>query len=196
MISRKNISNFLILITALLTLVFYGHYLNKNKGSIKINDSVSENKDIISNLEDGMTKFSDVEYKSTSNKGTDFITRGKVAYISKKKPNLIELENVHSFTKLKDKSILNIKSEKATYAKNSKNIRYYQGVIISNKDRTIVAAEAIFYPNKNQIKLEEVIYRDGVNLIKSDFAEFDTETNNLQLLMKNKKDRVYGQRKK
>lgn len=196
MISRKNISNFLILITVLLTLVFYGHYLNKNKGSIKINDSVSENKDIVSNLEDGMTKFSDVEYKSTSNKGTDFITRGKVAYISKKKPNLIELENVHSFTKLKDKSILNIKSEKATYAKNSKNIRYYQRVIISNKDRTIVATEAIFYVNKNQIKLEEVIYRDGVNLIKSDFAEFDTETNNLQLLMKNKKDRVYGQRKK
>ncbi|WP_440679054.1 hypothetical protein [Candidatus Pelagibacter sp. HIMB1517] len=196
MISRKNISNFLILITVLLTLVFYGHYLNKNKGSIKINDSVSENKDIVSNLEGGMTKFSDVEYKTTSNKGTDFITRGKVAYISKKKPNLIELENVHSFTKLKDKSILNIKSEKATYAKNSKNIRYYQRVIISNKDRTIVAVEAIFYANKNQIKLEEVIYRDGVNLIKSDFAEFDAETNNLQLLMKNKKDRVYGQRKK
>ena len=196
MISRKNISNFLILITAFLTLLIYGHYLNENKGSIKINDSVSENKDLVSNLDEGITKFSNVEYISTSKKGTDFVTRGKVAHISKNNPNIIELEKVHSFTKLKDQSILNIKSNRAVFIKDTKNIRYYQNVIITNKDRKIETDEANFYSNKNLITLKKVIYKDKINLIKSDFAEFDTETNNLQLLMKNKKDRVYGQRKK
>jgi len=45
------------------------------------------------------------------------------------------------------------------------------------------------------IKLEKLTYKDEKNLIKGDFAELDTITNNLEIFMKNKNDKVYGQRK-
>ena len=46
---------------------------------------------------------------------------------------------MHSFTKLKDGSTLDVKADKANYYKKSKNIKYYQNVEILNKDGIIKA---------------------------------------------------------
>ena len=121
---------------------------------------------------------------------------GKQANISKNQPNLVQVLNVHSFTKLNDGSILNVRSDKAEYNKNNNNIRYYQNVVITNKAGVITADKGDFFANKNLIKLEKVIYKDDQNLIKADFAILNTLSNNLEMFMENKKSRVYGQRKK
>lgn len=194
---KKIAFNLLTIIVISITVIFYFYYLNKNKGSIKIQKGkdVEQSQDLVSNLNSGVTKFSNVEYKTTSAKGEDFITTGKFAYISKKKQNLIDLDIVHSSTKLKDQSILNIKSNKAEYNQANKNIKYYDNVIITNKTGIIKAKTANFYANKNIIKLTDVKYKDGTNIIEGDFAELNTITNNLEITMRNKIDRVYGQRK-
>jgi len=190
---RINKTNIILILIISLSCIFYYYYISTNKGSIKI-ESKNEKKNI-SSLESGITKFSNVEYNSFSKDNKSYITRGKQAYISKKQPDLINIQSVHSFTKLNDGSILNIKSDKAKFSKNNKNIKYYQNVIITNKEATITANTADFFANKNIIKLQKVIYKDGQNIIKSDFAVLNTITNNLELLMNNKKDQVYGQRK-
>ena len=102
---------------------------------------------------------------------------------------------MHSFTKLKDGSILNVKADKANYYKKTKNIKYYKNVQIINKDGIIKADIANFLANKNLIRLEKnVVYKDKKNTVKGDVAELNTITNNLEIFMVKKKDRVYGKR--
>ena len=196
MISKKNKANLFLLFVLLLSVIVYGFFLYKNKGSIKIRENEVKSKiSDVPNLESGITKFSDVEYKTFSKDNIEYITKGKSAYMSKDRPELINLEIVHSFTKLKDGSILNIYSNKAQYLKNTKDINYYDDVKITNKNIVIVSKSASFISKKNLIKLNDVVYKDGQNLIKTDIAQLNTITNNLEMFMNKKKDRVYGYRK-
>lgn len=195
MITKTKKANIFLFLILILTLFFYSYYITENRGSIDVNkdnDNQSDNK--INSLS-GITKFSDVEYRIKSKKNNDYITKGKLAYINKNEPEIIQLEFVNSFTKLKDGSFLNVKSDKAKFIKNSKNIKYYQNVVITNKQATITAETANFFSSENLIRLEDLVYKDNKNLIKGDFAKLDTVTNNLKIEMKNKQERVYGQRK-
>jgi len=188
-------STLFFIIILLGTIIFYGYYLSQNKGSIRIDDNRSTS-DKFSETTKGITKFKNVEYKTTDKNDKEYITKGKEALLDYNKPNLIILNKVHSFTKLNDGSILNIKSNKANYFKNSKNIKYFNNVIIVNKDVKITAEVANFFVDKNLIRLEKnVIFKDTKNTIRGDIAELNTLTNNLEILMNKKKDRVYGKRK-
>ena len=195
MITKTKKANIFLFLILILTLFFYSYYITENKGSIDVNKDNDNQSDNTINSLSGITKFSDVEYRIKSEKINDYITKGKLAYINKNEPEIIQLEFVNSFTKLKDGSFLNIKSDKAKFIKNSKNIKYYQNVVITNKQATITAETANFFSSENLIRLEDLVYKDNKNLIKGDFAKLDTVTNNLKIEMKNKQERVYGQRK-
>ena len=195
MITKTKKANIFLFLILILTLFFYSYYITENKGSIDVNKDNDNQSDNTINSLSGITKFSDVEYRIKSKKNNDYITKGKLAYINKNEPEIIQLEFVNSFTKLKDGSFLNVKSDKAKFIKNSKNIKYYQNVVITNKQATITAETANFFSSENLIKLEDLVYKDNRNLIKGDFAKLDTVTNNLKIEMKNKQERVYGQRK-
>lgn len=195
MITKTKKANIFLFLILILTLFFYSYYITENRGSIDVNKDNDNQSDNTINSLSGITKFSDVEYRIKSKKNNDYITKGKLAYINKNEPEIIQLEFVNSFTKLKDGSFLNVKSDKAKFIKNSKNIKYYQNVVITNKQATITAETANFFSSKNLIKLEDLVYKDNKNLIKGDFAKLDTVTNNLKIEMKNKQERVYGQRK-
>lgn len=193
MIIKKIKVNLFLIFIILLAILFYGHNIYTNKGLIELENTKQSGDKY--DLEIGVTKFTNVEYKSYSKDNKSYITKGKQAYISKDNPDLITINIVNSFTKLKDNTILDIKSNKAEYQKNNRNIKYYDNVVITNKNSVINAKIANFFANKNLIKLEEVIYNDGQNLIKADFASLDTLTSNLEMTMKNKRDKVYGERK-
>ena len=196
MISKKNRANLFLIISIFSAVIFYFYFLSTNKGSISVDNikSLKDTKNV--NLKQGMTMFTNVEYRSSDEKNRSYITTGKEAYISKSKPDLIELKFVHSYTKLKDGSTLNIKSNKAKYFKNTQNIEYYESVSITNKDNIITAQTANFLKNKNKIKLENnVVFKNSKNTIKGDIAELNTVTNDLKVFMSKKKDKVYGQRK-
>lgn len=195
MITKTKKANIFLFLILILSLFFYSYYITENKGSIDVNKDNDNQSDNTINSISGITKFSDVEYRIKSKKNNDYITKGKLAYINKNEPEIIQLEFVNSFTKLKDGSFLNVKSDKAKFIKNSKNIKYYQNVVITNKQATITAETANFFSSENLIKLEDLVYKDNKNLIKGDFAKLDTVTNNLKIEMKNKQERVYGQRK-
>ena len=195
MITKTKKANIFLFLILILTLFFYSYYITENRGSIDVNKDNDNQSDNTINSLSGITKFSDVEYRIKSKKNNDYITKGKLAYINKNEPEIIQLEFVNSFTKLKDGSFLNVKSDKAKFIKNSKNIKYYQNVVITNKQATITAETANFFSSENLISLEDLVYKDNKNLIKGDFAKLDTVTNNLKIEMKNKQERVYGQRK-
>ena len=188
----------LILIFGILgSVFFYTYFLSQNKGYIEIDDKSSITNQNSPNVEIGITRFANVEYNSTDNKGKVYTTTGKEAYVSSKKPDTIFLTEVHSYTKLKDGTKIHVRSDKANYFKNSKNIKYYKNVIITNKDVLITADTADFSSVKNVIRLEKnVTLKDSKNIINSDFAELNTTTNDLKIFMNKKQDKVYGQRKR
>jgi lipopolysaccharide export system protein LptA len=195
MIVAKKKSNIFLILVLFSAIAFYGYFISQNKGSKKIDtNEVAQNSEV-SNIEKGVTTFKDVEYKTTDAKNRDYITKGNEAKITKDKPDLIELQTVHSFTNLKDGTVLNVNSEKADYFKKTKNIKYYQNVVITNKDTVITSDIANYFAKKNLIRLEgNVVMQDPKNKIKGDIAELDTITNNLEVFMNKKEDKVYGRR--
>ena len=197
MISKKFKTNFILLGFVSLIVLIYSYFLSTNKGSKKIEDGIQISSQLNNlDLESGITKFTDVEYKTTDNKNRVYITKGKQAFLNKKQPDLILLKSVKSTTTLKDGSELIIKSDNAKYFKNSKNIEYMNNVKIINKEIFVTAELAKFIPSHNIIRLEKnVVLKDINNTIKGDIVELDTLTNDLQIFMNDKKNRVYGQRK-
>jgi len=195
MIVTKKKSNIFLILVLFSAIAIYGYFISQNKGSKKIDTNKAIQNSEVSNIEKGVTTFKDVEYKTTDAKNRDYITKGNEAKITKDKPDLIELQTVHSFTNLKDGTVLNINSEKADYFKKTKNIKYYQNVVITNKDTVITSDIANYFAKKNIIRLEyNVVMQDPKNKIKGDIAELDTITNNLEIFMNKKEDKVYGRR--
>jgi lipopolysaccharide export system protein LptA len=195
MIAAKKKSNIFLILALFSAIAFYGYFISENKGSKEINTNEANQNSEVSNIEKGVTTFKDVEYKTTDAKNRDYITKGNEAKITKNKPDLIELKTVQSFTNLKDGTVLNVNSEKADYFKKTKNIKYYQNVVITNKNTVITSDIANYFAKKNLIRLEgNVIMQDPKNKIKGDIAELDTITNNLEVFMNKKEDKVYGRR--
>ena len=191
----KNLrSNLFLVIVIGASVIFYAYFINKNKGSIKIDDKSEVTIEKKTQVESGITIFKDTEYKTIEG-DKEYITRGKEARINKNEPDLIKLTGVNSFTKLKDGTILRVQSKKANYYKKTKNIKYFGDVIISNKDKRVTSKIANFISNKSLIKLEDnVVMEDPKNIIKGDIALLDTKTNDLEILMKKEENKVYGKR--
>jgi len=191
----KNLrSNLFLIIIIGASVIFYAYFINKNKGSIKIDNKSEVTVKKETKVEAGVTIFKDTEYKTTEG-DKEYITRGKEARIDKNEPDLIKLTGVNSFTKLKDGTILRVQSKKANYYKKTKNIKYFGDVIITNKDKRVTSEIANFISNKSLIKLEDnVVMVDPKNTIKGDIALLDTKTNDLEILMKKEEDKVYGKR--
>ena len=191
----KNLrSNLFLVIVIGASVIFYAYFINKNKGSIKIDSKSEVTVEKKTQVEAGVTIFKDTEYKTTEG-DKEYIKRGKEDRIDKNEPNLIKLTGVNSFTKLKDGTILRVQSKKANYYKKTKNIKYFGDVIITNKDKRVTSDIANFISNKSLIKLEDnVVMMDQKNKIIGDIALLDTKTNDLEILMKKKEDKVYGKR--
>jgi hypothetical protein len=195
MIAAKKKSNIFLFLVFFSALAFYGYFISQNKGSKKIDTNEAAQSSDVSNIEKGVTTFKDVEYKTTDAKNREYVTKGNEAKITRDKPDLIELRTVHSFVNLKDGTILNVNSEKADYFRETKNIKYFQNVVITNKDTVITSDIANYFAKKNLIRLEgNVVMQDTKNKIKGDIAELNTITNNLEIFMNKKEDKVYGRR--
>ena len=197
MITRRAKSNFFLFFVVTIAVIFYFYNVLQNKGSINIEKDQTNQIKNNNLVDENVTKFTNVEYKTSDNEGREYITKGDEAYLNNDQPNLIRLKNVQSYTQLKDGSTLNILADEANYYKQSKNIKYYNNVRIFNKDGKITADIANFLADKNLIRLEKnVIYKDKKNTVKGDIAELNTITNNLEVFMLKRNDRVYGKRNK
>lgn len=189
---KKKLNIFIILILSL-TLIFYLYYLNTNKGYIQIQGT---NNNLNSSLESGLTKFTNVEYKSKTSNNKIYTTKGASAFFENNNPDLIQINDVYSYTNLRDGSILKINSDKANYFKKNKNIFYIGNVVITNLDKKITSNEARYIPEKNIIELDGNIIMTSLNSkVIGDQAKLNTVTNEIEIFMISKSEKVYGQRK-
>ena len=65
MITKKTKSNFFLFTVILISIIFYFYHISQNKGSIKIEKEQSKDIKNDSFVEKNITKFTNVEYKTS-----------------------------------------------------------------------------------------------------------------------------------
>jgi lipopolysaccharide export system protein LptA len=174
---------------------FYSYYYlpGKNEGSIKVKSLLSkESEEKIKNK----NTFTNVEYKSQNSDGQIFTTKAEESSLDPNKPELINLINPYSVTKLKkDNSLIEIKSENGMFDKSKNIVMYKDNVTIKNKNYLITSKKAVHFSSRNIIIISDTVVMKDLtmglsHIIYCDKIEIDTVTNNTVATMNSSKDRV------
>jgi len=185
----------IILLSLSFLIFFYSYYYlpGKNEGYIKVESLPS--KETEKRIKNKNT-FSNVEYKSQNNQGQIFTTKAKESFLDVNRPDLINLIDPHSVTKLKkDNSLIEIRSEIGIFDKKKNIVMYEKNVTIKNKNYLITSNKAVHFSSKNIIIITgNVVMKDltmGLShVIYCDKLEIDTITNNTVATMNSSKDKV------
>ena len=189
-----------IILLCLSSLIFFYSYYylpGKNEGSIKVKSLPSKKTgDEIKNK----NIFANVEYKSQNNDGQIFTTKAKESFLDPNKPELINLINPYSVTKLKkDNSLIEIKSENGIFDKSKNIVMYKDNVTIKNKNYLITSKKAVHFSSRNIIIISDTVVMKDLtmglsHIIYCDKIEIDTVTNNTIATMNSLKDRVIAKK--
>ena len=178
---------------------FYSYYYlpGKNEGSIKVKSLLSkESEEKIKNK----NTFTNVEYKSQNSDGQIFTTKADESSLDPNKPELINLINPYSVTKLKkDNSLIEIKSENGMFDKSKNIVMYKDNVTIKNKNYLITSKKAVHFSSRNIIIISDAVVMKDLtmglsHIIYCDKIEIDTVTNNTIATMNSSKDRVIAKK--
>ena len=178
---------------------FYSYYYlpGKNEGSIKVKSLLSkESEEKIKNK----NTFTNVEYKSQNSDGQIFTTEAEESSVDPNKPELINLINPYSVTKLKkDNSLIEIKSENGIFDKSKNIVMYKDNVTIKNKNYLITSKKAVHFSSRNIIIISDAVVMKDLtmglsHIIYCDKIEIDTVTNNTVATMNSSKDRVIAKK--
>ena len=197
--TRKIIQITLIFLSFLLVFYTYFYLPKQNQGSVKI-----KTKEGIKITEEIKSKnvFKNTEYINADKEGKKYITRAKESYILQDEKNLIYLNDVYSFSRLKKyNSLIEIRSKKALVNKKNNQTTYENEVIITNKNYKITADIAKHLSQKNLIIIDgNVIMKDLTNglshILYCDSIEIDTTTNNAVAFMKKKNKKILAEKYK
>ena len=136
---------------------FYSYYYlpGKNEGSIKVKSLLSkESEEKIKNK----NTFTNVEYKSQNSDGQIFTTEAEESSLDPNKPELINLINPYSVTKLKkDNSLIEIRSENGIFDKSKNIVMYKDNVTIKNKNYLITSNKAVHFSSRNIIIISDAV---------------------------------------
>jgi hypothetical protein len=191
--SGRKIQIILLCFSFLIFIYSYYYLPEKNEGSIKLESlPLKETKEEIKNK----NTFTNVEYKSQNSDGQIFTTKADKSSTDPNKPQLINLINPYSVTKLKkDKSLIEINSKNGMF-NNKKNIMMYEdNVTIKNKNYLITSNKAAHFSSKNIIIISDTVVMKDLtmglsHIIYCDKIEIDTITNNTIATMNSPNDRV------
>ena len=193
----KKIQIILFCLSSLIFFYSYYYLPGKNEGSIKVKSLPSKGtKEEIKNK----NTFTNVEYKSKNSQGQIFTTKAKESFLDLSKPDLINLIDPYSVTKLKkDKSLIEIKSEIGIFDKKKNIVMYEKNVTIKNKNYLITSNKAAHFSSKNIIIIAgNVVMKDFTmglsHIIYCDKLEIDTITNNTVASMNSSKDKVIAKK--
>jgi len=195
----RKIQIILLCLSALIFFYSYYYLPGKNEGSIKVKSLPS--KDTKEEIKNKNT-FTNVEYKSQNSEGQIFTTKAKESFLNSNKPELINLIDPYSVTKLKkDKSLIEIRSKIGMFDKKKNIVNYEKDVTIKNKNYLITSNKAAHFSSKNIIIITgNVVMKDFTmglsHIIYCDKLEIDTITNNTVATMNLSWDKVIGKKKK
>ena len=184
---RIFLQGFLLITIISILLAFYYSFLAGNSTN---NDNASKNEKLseINTDKKIANELTNVEYNSTDRYGNTFYLNAERAYISleAKPDNKVNLESVVSIINLKNKGIINIYSQYATYDKLNHNTLFSENVKIEYLDNLIESEnlDILFTKNISTI-YSNVVYKNNNLNLSTDIILIDMESGDIKLKMLN-----------
>ena len=141
----------------ILSTYFYYPYINK----IKLDESVSTQKNIDNSLsDDRSTFFENMEYEGLYDLNKTFTVRSQKAHILNERPEIVYMTQMHVTLYLDEGKVVNITSDKGSYNKITYDCFFEQNVKVKDGETEIFAENLELLATKNTVE----IY-NNVNLI-------------------------------
>jgi len=183
MSSKSLIQSGIVLIIAIILLVNYLIFFNKNEYLIKINEAEIDNS--VDN------KILDLKYNATDEDGNSYIIESNAGKVSEKEKNLLILEKVKGVIKIKNSEDIIILSDFANYNKTTLDTYFYDNVRLTYDGHSIDSNELFMnYIDKNINIRNDVRYKGLNNKLYADIVEIDLVTKFSKIYMLDKQKKV------
>ena len=183
MSSKSLIQSGIVLVIAIILLMNYLIFFNKNDNLVKLN-----NTEINNNIDN---KILDLKYNAIDEDGNSYIIESEAGKIAKNEKNVLLLEKVTGIIKIKDSEDIIILSDFANYNKVSLDTYFYGNVRLSY-DEHLIDSDELFvnYIDKNISIRNNVHYKSYKNKLKADILEIDLVTKFSKIYMLDKQKKV------
>ena len=183
MSSKSLIQSGIVLIIAIILLVNYLIFFNKNEYLIKINEAEIDNS--VDN------KILDLKYNATDEDGNSYIIESNAGKVSEKEKNILMLEKVTGVIKIKNSEDIIILSDFANYNKTTLDTYFYDNVRLTYDGHSIDSNELFMnYIDKNINIRNDVRYKGLNNKLYADIVEIDLVTKFSKIYMLDKQKKV------
>ena len=183
MSSKSLIQSGIVLIIAIILLVNYLIFFNKNEYLIKINEAEIDNS--IDN------KILDLKYNAIDEDGNSYIIESNAGKVSEKEKNLLILEKVKGVIKIKNSEDIIILSDFANYNKTTLDTYFYDNVRLTYDGHSIDSNELFMnYIDKNINIRNDVRYKGLNNKLYADIVEIDLVTKFSKIYMLDNQKKV------
>jgi len=183
MSSKSLIQSGIVLVIAIILLVNYLIFFNKNDNLVKLNIT-----EINNNIDN---KILDLKYNAIDEDGNSYIIESEAGKITENDKNVLLLEKVTGIIKIKDSENIIILSDFANYNKVSLDTYFYGNVRLSY-DEHLIDSDELFvnYIDKNISIRNNVHYKSYKNKLKADILEIDLVTKFSKIYMLDKQKKV------
>ena len=183
MSSKSLIQSGIVLVIAIILLVNYLIFFNKNDNLVKLNNTGVDN-----NIDN---KILDLKYNAIDEDGNSYIIESEAGKIAENEKNVLLLEKVTGIITIKDSERIIILSDFANYNKVSLDTYFYGNVRLSY-DEHLIDSDELFvnYIDKNISIRNNIHYKSYKNKLKADIIEIDLVTKFSKIYMLDKQKKV------
>ena len=183
MSSKSLIQSGIVLIIAIILLVNYLIFFNKNEYLIKINEAKIDN-----NIDN---KILELKYNAVDVDGNSYIIESNAGKVSDKEKNVLILEKVTGIIKIQNSEDIIILSDFANYNKTTLDTYFYDNVRLKYDGHSIDSDELFMnYIDKNINIRNNVRYKGLNNKLYADIVEIDLVTKFSKIYMLDKQKKV------
>ena len=145
-----------------------------NENSKEKNNTIENEKALID--EKSITNLTkEIEYVTTSSKGNIFKISAEYGTTNIKNSDILDLEIVKGLISSKERSEINVSSEKAMYNYDNQDSKFYKNVIIKYDDKTITCENLDLILSDNiAVAYNNVIVKDEKSIMKAQMITLDT----------------------
>ena len=189
----KTIIQLLIFILIIIFIYLFIKYtfLNEQKNIVNLDESQKNVVEEIKVEKDATNIIENLNYISIDAEGNEYILNAKYGKESKKDSNIIILEEVVGIIKLKDKSIIEIKSDFAKYNSINFDTKFYENVLGLFEESKVSSDNLdLFFKNNKAIMYNNVHYLDKKTKGNADEISFNLSNGDVNIKMFNKNKKV------
>ena len=181
---------FLIILTIIISILFFYNYLGGEK---KIEESNYEKKfDIeLKSTDKSINLLENLEYKTFDKDGNGYLLRAKYGETLIDKQNTLLLEKVEGQINLKGKSTIYITSKYANYNKNNFDTNFFTNVVVVYEDSIAKSDNFdIFFSNNDATMYNNVYYTNNFLNSKADKIDVDLISGDIDISMYDENDKI------